>query len=74
MKISFLCNKHFLTNQVLIKNCCYGNGCLQHVRHIGRHLGFFENCILCKIAANFTKISRKHMFAASNKNIIKNRV
>ena len=46
----------------------------QHVRHIGRHLGFFENFILRKIPANFTEISRKHAFAASNRNIIKNRV
>ena len=46
----------------------------QHVRHIGRHLGFFKNSILHKIAANFTEISRKHVFAASNRKIIKNRV
>ena len=46
----------------------------QHVRHIGRNLVFFENFILRKIAANFTEISRKHVFAASNRNIIKNRV
>ena len=46
----------------------------QHVRLIGRHLGFFENVILRKIAANFTEISRKHVSAASNWNIIKNRV
>ena len=39
----------------------------QHVRHIGRHLGFFKNFILRKIAANVTEISRKHVFAASNK-------
>ena len=45
----------------------------QHVRHIGRHLGFFENFILRKIEANFTEISRKHVFAASNKDVIKNR-
>ena len=45
----------------------------QHVRHIGRHLGFFENFILRKIGANFTEISRKHVFAASNKDAIKNR-
>ena len=32
---------------------------LQHVRHIGRHLRFFENFILHKIAANFTEISKK---------------
>ena len=46
----------------------------QHVRHIGSHLGFFENFILRKIAANFTEISRKHVSAASNRNIIKNRL
>ena len=45
----------------------------QHV-HISRHLEFFENFILRKIAVHFTEISRKHVFAASNKNIIKNRV
>ena len=28
----------------------------QHVRHIGRHLAFFENIILRKIAANFTEL------------------
>ena len=43
---------------------------LQHVHH----LGFFKNFILCKIAANVTEISRKHMFAASKRNIIKNRI
>ena len=42
----------------------------QHVRH----LGFFKNFILCKTAANFTEISRKHVFAASNRDIIENRV
>ena len=46
----------------------------QHVRHIGRLLGFFDNFILFKIAANITEISRKHLCAASNRNIIKNRV
>ena len=47
----------------------------QHVRHIGRHLaGFFKIFILRKIAANFNEISRKHVFAASIRNIIKNRV
>ena len=35
----------------------------QHVRH----LGFFKNFILRKTAANFIEISRKHVFAASNK-------
>ena len=46
----------------------------QHVRHIGRHLGFFKNFILRKTAANFIQIRRKHVFAASNRNIIKDRV
>ena len=40
----------------------------------GCHLGFFENFILHNIAANITEISRKHVFAASNTNIIKNGV
>ena len=46
----------------------------QHVRHIGRHLGFFKNCILRKTATNFTEISRKHVFADWNSNKIKKRV
>ena len=47
----------------------------QHVRrHFGRHLGFLKNFILRKTSANFTEISRKHVFAASNRNIIENRV
>ena len=46
----------------------------QHVRHFGRHLGFFKNLILCKIAANVTETSRKHVFPPSNRNIIENRV
>ena len=46
----------------------------QHVRHFGRHLGFSKIFILRKIAANFTEISRKHVFAASNSIIVKNRV
>ena len=33
-------------------------------RHLGRHLGFFENFILRKTAANLTKNNRKHVFAA----------
>ena len=46
----------------------------QHVRHLGRHLGFFKNFIFRKTAANFSEISRKHVFAASNRNtILKNR-
>ena len=47
---------------------------LQHVHHLGRHLGVFKNFIFSKNAANFLKISRKHVFRASNMNIIKNRV
>ena len=43
----------------------------QHVRHIDRHLGVFKILILHKTAAIFTEISRKHVFAASNRNIIK---
>ena len=31
----------------------------QHIRHIGRHLGFFKIFILHQIAANFTVISKK---------------
>ena len=43
-------------------------------RHFGRHLGFFKNFIFCKTATNFTGISRKHVFLASNTKIIENRV
>ena len=46
----------------------------QHIHHMGRHLGFFKKFILGKTTASFTEISRKHAFAASNRNIIKNRV
>ena len=46
----------------------------QHVRHLGRRLGFFKTFILPITTANFLEISRKHVFAASNRNIIKNRV
>ena len=46
----------------------------QHVRHMGRHFGFLKIFILRKTAENFTEISRKHVFAASNRKIIKNRV
>ena len=46
----------------------------QHVPHISRHLGFFENFILRKIGANSTEISRKFVIAALNSNITKNRV
>ena len=41
----------------------------QHLRILGRHLGFFNKIILCKTAANFTEINRKHVFADSNRNI-----
>ena len=40
----------------------------QHVRH----LGFLKSSILRKTTAAFTEISRKHVFAASNRSIIKN--
>ena len=39
----------------------------QNVCHIGYHLGFFKLFILRKIAANFPEISRKHVFAVSNR-------
>ena len=42
----------------------------QHVRH----LGFFKFFISRKVAANFTEISRKHVFAASNRKKIRNGV
>ena len=29
----------------------------QHVRHLGRHLGFFKSFILRKTAANFNEIT-----------------
>ena len=41
---------------------------------LGRHLRFFKNFILRKTVANFSEISRKHVFAALNKNVSKNRV
>ena len=40
----------------------------------GRHLAFFKKNILRKTSANFTEISRKHVFAALNRNMIMNRV
>ena len=46
----------------------------QHVRHLGRHLGFFNKFIFRKTATNFTGISRKHVFLSSNRKIIENRV
>ena len=42
----------------------------QHVHHFG----FFKNFIFSKTAANFLEISRKHVFTALKRNIIKNRV
>ena len=42
----------------------------QHVPH----LGFFKDFIFSKTAAKFFEISRKHVFTASNRNIIRNRV
>ena len=38
------------------------------------HLRFFKFFVLRKTAANVTEISRKHVFPASNRNIIENRV
>ena len=35
----------------------------QHVRHLGRDLGFLKNFILRKNAANFTEISRKRVYS-----------
>ena len=46
----------------------------QHVRHFGCHLRIFKYYIFSKIATNFLEISRKHIFTASNGNIIKNKV
>ena len=46
----------------------------QHVRHLGRHLGIFKNFICRKTATNLTGITRKHVFLASNRKIIENRV
>ena len=44
----------------------------QHVRHLGRHLGFLKKNIFRKTATNFTGISGKHVFLASNRKIIEN--
>ena len=46
----------------------------QHGRHTWPPSWLFKNFILRKRAANFTETSGKHVFAASNRNIIKNRV
>ena len=45
----------------------------KHFCHLGHQLGFFKKSILRKTVANSTEISRKHVFAASNRNIVKNR-
>ena len=42
----------------------------QYVRNIGRLLGFSKCFILPKTAANILEISRKHVFAASDRNIL----
>ena len=42
-------------------------------RRFGRHLGFFKNFIFRKTATNFTGISIKHVFLASNTKTIENR-
>ena len=62
------------SNQILIKNCSIATVVSQHVCHLSHHLGFFNNFILYKIAADFTEFSRKYEFAASNRNIIENKV
>ena len=55
-------------NQVLIKNCCYGDSRFTTCPPYSRHLGFFKNFIFSKTAANFLEISRKYVFTASNRN------
>ena len=48
---------------------------LQHVRGaILAAIGFFSEFIFSIIAANFLEICRKHVFTASDRNIIKKRV
>ena len=63
-------------NPALIKNCCYGSGRFTTCPPFGYHLQFFKNYILRKTEAYFTEIlrSRKYVFAASNRDMIKNRV
>ena len=46
----------------------------QHVRRLGRYLGFFTNFILKRNCSQFLEISRRHVFTGSNRNIIKNKV
>ena len=47
-------------------------GVSQHVGNLVRHLRLFKKFIFCKTEANFTEISRKHVFTGSNRNAIKN--
>ena len=46
----------------------------QHARHLGRPLEFFKSLIFSKKTVTVLEISRKHVFRASNTNIIKNKV
>ena len=59
-------------DQVSIKNCCYGN--VQSFDNMSAILDFLKIIFSAKMQANFLEISRKHMFTASNTNIIKIRV
>ena len=68
--VSYLLTFHN-NNQVLIKNCCYGNGRFTTCPPYWPPSWIFRK--FC-FAANFTAISKKHVFAASNRNIIKNRI
>ena len=43
-------------------------------QHVGRYLGFFKNVLFRRTLSNFLQIGRKHIFAASNRNVIINRV
>ena len=63
-----------INNQVLIKSCCYGNGRFTAWPTSWPPSWIFKMFILCKTAADFTEISRKHVFAAPNRKIIENRV
>ena len=47
---------------------------LEHVHHLGRPLGLLKKKFFLKTATNFTGISIKHVFLASNRKIIENRV
>ena len=46
----------------------------QHVSNLARHLGFLKNFIFSKNAVNYLEIIKKHVFTASNTNIINNGV